>query len=187
MRIISGLCKGRRLSNLKGKDIRPTSDRVRESIFNIIGSDIKGARVLDMFAGTGALGIESLSRGAVHSVFIDSSGDACRLIKKNCEMCHMMDKSTVIQYDLLKGTFPLKVMERNFDMIFMDPPYERGVPAKILVIPDLNNCLAPGGRIILEHSIKEKIPENLSDLDIYDQRKYGKTLITFFNQKISKE
>ncbi len=183
MRIISGLCKGRRLSNLKGRDIRPTSDRVRESIFNIIGSNIKGARVLDMFAGTGALGIESLSRGAAHTVFIDSSRDACRLIKKNCEICHMTDKSTILEYDILSEAFPTKIMDRNFDMIFMDPPYERGIPAKILVIPYLHKCLAPEGRIIFEHSIKEKIPENLSNLDIQDQRKYGKTLITFFYKK----
>lgn len=186
MRIISGTCKGRRLSTLKGRNIRPTSDRVRESLFNIISWDIQGARVLDLFAGTGALGIEALSRGALLAVFVDTSQNACHLITQNCKRCDLISQSMILRHDLLRGNFPPRIRNDQFDIIFMDPPYDKGLPEKTLLIPDLANCLAPEGRIIVEHSYKEKIPENFSNLDIQDQRKYGKTLITFFTAKQTK-
>ncbi|MBF0230126.1 MAG: 16S rRNA (guanine(966)-N(2))-methyltransferase RsmD [Desulfamplus sp.] len=196
MRIISGTCKGRRLIPLKGMSIRPTSDKVRESIFNIIGQQVNGADVLDLFAGTGAFGIECLSRGANKALFVDIAKSSCDVIKQNIELCKFTSKSVVFQYDLLKILSSISTIfaKYSFDLIFMDPPYEMGFIEKILKNREFlqffgkdtiskqdirEEELCEDSIIILEHSIKEKIPDNLEMLDIYDQRQYGKTLISF--------
>jgi len=120
MRVISGTVRGRKLKEPLGFDIRPTSDMVKEAVFNIIQFDIEGRRVLDLFAGTGQLGIEALSRGAKSVVFVDSSPDAIKLIYENIGLCGLKDASTVYRRDALRY---LKHCE-TFDLIFMDPPYD---------------------------------------------------------------
>ncbi|MBF0209906.1 MAG: 16S rRNA (guanine(966)-N(2))-methyltransferase RsmD [Desulfamplus sp.] len=187
MRIISGTCRGRKLATLKGMSIRPTSDRVRESIFNIIGQKINGVYVLDLFAGTGAFGIESLSRGAKMALFVDIAKTSCSVIRQNIDLCRFSDKSAVLQADALKFSLPEKLLlkqfkgaTKKFDLIFVDPPYEMGFVEKVLTSQELSNLVSQDSLLILEHSIKEKIPDNLQMVDIYDQRQYGKTLISFF-------
>ncbi len=180
MRIISGSLKGRKLETPRGWDIRPTSDRVREALFNILGQTPKNARILDIFAGTGALGMEALSRGAVEAVFLDSSQTACQLITRNLSSMGMEDAGVVIYHTVGNFELPKKVLRMTFDLIFMDPPYGTRLLETALTDPGIIRCLAPQGLIVAEHSVKENVPETISCLDIHDQRKYGKTLITFF-------
>jgi len=182
MRIISGKCKGRKLLRISGRDIRPTSDRTRESIFNIIAQKIKGAVVLDLFAGTGAVGIEALSRGAAHAFFIDISDSALDIVKENIIRCHMINHATLIHHDITKIS-PFALINRKIDLVFMDPPYSSGLISNALKQVVSLDCLAENALIIAEHSIKEKIPHMISELDIKDQRKYGRTLITFLQKR----
>ena len=182
MRIISGSCRGRKLITPKDNAIRPTSDRVRESLFNIIGGAIKEARVLDLFAGTGALGIESLSRGAASAHFLDQSGAACRIIQENIALCQVKKKARVTLWDLSRASLPPTLSGETFDLIFMDPPYNRGFLEQILKKRDILNCLDPGGTIVIEHTPNETIPEPLNGVRLYDQRRYGKTVISFLEK-----
>lgn len=183
MRIISGTCKGKKLSRLSGKDIRPTSDRAREALFSIISQKIEGAVVLDLFAGTGALGFEALSRGAEYAFFIDISEESCSVIKKNRDLCKFHGKAAIICHDISKQVIPPMLKGKKIDLIFMDPPYCTGLLAKALADPDLKDLMGETSLVIAEHSVKEKIPEPISGLDIKDQRKYSKSLITFFTKK----
>ncbi len=182
MRIISGQCKGRKLSMIPGWDIRPTSDRVREAIFNIIGRDVKGKIVLDLFAGSGAFGLEALSRGALYAFFIDNSYSSFKIVEKNASICNFTDKFRFIRRDILKLTSLRSFMDKSAEIVFMDPPYKSGLINKTLKHPALLECLSDDALIIAEHSVKEEIDNNLSELEITDQRKYGKTFVTFLRK-----
>ena len=182
MRIISGTCRGRRLIQIQGKDIRPTSDRVREALFNILGPRVRGARVLDLFAGTGALGLEALSRGADHAVFMDQSKESCEVIRKNIDLCRLGEKADLICRDAASLPFPDRVTAHAFDLIFMDPPYNRGYLEQILKTDDIKALLSSQGLIIVEHSLKESIPESLNGLDILRQKKYSRTRISILTR-----
>lgn len=182
MRIISGKCKGRKLLSISGRDIRPTSDRIRESIFNIIAQKVKGTVVLDLFAGTGALGIEALSRGAEHAFFIDISDRALDVVKGNIIKCNIINHATLIHRDITKRS-SFALINRKIDLVFMDPPYSSGLIFKALKQVVSLDYLADNALIIAEHSIKEKISHINSGLDIKDQRKYGRTLITFLQKR----
>ncbi|MEA2059313.1 MAG: 16S rRNA (guanine(966)-N(2))-methyltransferase RsmD [Thermodesulfobacteriota bacterium] len=184
MRIISGTNKGKKLSSIPGRDIRPTSDRAREAVFNILGQRTIGAQVLDLFAGTGALGLEALSRGAEEVCFIDVSQTACAVIKKNIELCRCHDRATLICQDLTRQVIPfnLDLEKKKFDLIFMDPPYGGHFLKAALTDPGLRQAMGEDTLIIAEHSVKEKGVESISGLDIMDQRKYSRSLITFFTR-----
>jgi len=135
MRVISGAARGRRLKEPAGYDIRPTSDMIKEAVFNIIQFDIEGRRVLDLFAGTGQLGIEALSRGAKSAVFIDSRPDSVKLIRENLRICGLTDAATVLTRDALRylGTGCEKPGESvRFDLIFIDPPYKSSLAAEAI-------------------------------------------------------
>ena len=184
MRIIAGMLKRKKLAALSGESIRPTSDRVRESIFNICASKIDDSVVLDLFSGTGAFAIESLSRGARFAVLIDSSVQSIAIIKKNITACRLNNRVNVINWDILKNLNCLNSLQLSFDLIFMDPPYNKDA-----VAPTLNNlsaakALNPGATVIIEHSLSELIPEDLANFVVADQRKYGKTLVSFLNYMI---
>lgn len=179
MRIISGTCRGRKLAQIRGRDIRPTSDRVREALFNIIGPAIGGMRVLDLFAGTGAFGLEALSRGAAEAVFVDKAPESCTVIQENITRCRMAGGSRVISHDLGSGTLPQDLRKAPFDLIFMDPPYRCGLAETLLAAPGFCALIAPGGRVIVEQDHKESLDTQGCGLDIYRQKKYSKTLISF--------
>jgi 16S rRNA (guanine966-N2)-methyltransferase len=185
MRIIAGNLKGKKLAALTGISIRPTADRVREAIFNICASHIRNANVLDLFAGTGAFAIESLSRGAKSAVLIDSSIRAISIIKKNIEACRLKDQASIIQWDILKNLNCLRKFGMGFDLVFMDPPYNKDV-----ILPTLLN-LADSGTlkneaiVIIEHAATEPVPKDLAEFELSDQRKYGKTLVSFITYMIN--
>ncbi len=180
MRIISGACRGRKLTHVQGQDIRPTSDRVREALFNIIGPCIRNMRVLDLFAGTGAVGLEALSRGAEAVVFVDAAQTACDLIHKNIALCRMQDRSTVQCHDLVAS--PLPDFQKEFNLVFLDPPYNKGLAEQVLEKKGFIDLLAPNALIIIEQEVKEHLDIPIKTLDIYRQKKYSKTRISFLRQ-----
>jgi len=179
MRVISGSRKGRKLVKIEGDWIRPTSDRTKEAVFNILGPAIREARVLDLFAGTGALGIEALSRGARHAVFMDLN---CDIVRQNLLPCRFETHSTILCHDIIHDPLPVILKGQTFDFVFMDPPYKTGYIEKTLEKEGLIDLLAPGGIIIAEHSFKESLQISLSGLDISRQKKYSKTMISFITK-----
>jgi 16S rRNA (guanine966-N2)-methyltransferase len=179
LRVIGGKQRGRKLSSLRGAAIRPTADRHREAIFNILVGRIQDAIVLDLFAGTGALGIEALSRGASYCVFIDHYKDAISVIARNLKLCRFEDRSKIIQWDIAKNLNCIRTADQKFDLIFMDPPYQKNLVGPALLHLQHVQALAGDARIVVEHSPFETIPSDLCPFEILDQRKYGKTLVSF--------
>ncbi len=179
MRIISGSCRGRKLVPVQGHHIRPTSDRTREAVFNILGPRINNATVLDLFAGTGAMGIEALSRGAGHTTFIDIN---CETIQSNLTLCRLEDHARVFGLDLVRQGLSNIIFDHAFDIVFIDPPYYKGYIEKILQQPVFIDLLAKDAWIIAEYSYKEKIKIDLPGLDILKQKKYSKTKISILNR-----
>ena len=176
MRVISGSSRGRKLVPITGDRVRPTSDRAKEDIFNIITHNIRHARVLDIFAGTGALGIEALSRGAEEAVFIDLD---CTLIHKNIRLCRFEDRALILNIDILRSPFPQTITSKTFDFIFIDPPYGKGYIEKILHKEKFIELMAPDALIIAEHGLKENLQIHIPCLDIFRQKKYSGTIISF--------
>ena len=176
MRVISGTARGRKLKAPVGGDIRPTSDMVKESMFNIIQFDIEGRRVLDLFAGTGQLGIEALSRGARSAVFVDSSPDAVKLINENADICGFRDSCTVYRRDALGF---LEYCEA-FDLVFVDPPYDEALSAgavgKIIEFDKLNE----NGIILCETKADAVVPVMPESYGTQKEYKYGSVKITRF-------
>lgn len=184
MRVISGTLRGRRLVAPTGLMTRPTADRIRESVFNILTGSVQAKQVLDLFAGTGALGIEALSRGAARAVFIDQAKAAVAVIRSNISHLGLDDRARVIQWNILKSLNCLASTPATFDLVFMDPPYETHA-----VTPALNalvacGALAPGARIVIEHSIREPLVSVMDPLTITDQRRFGKTLVSFMDNML---
>lgn len=206
MRIIAGQAKGRRLFAPGGRQsreqlIRPTSDRARESLFSILGFErIRGSRVLDLFAGTGALGIEALSRGAGGAVFVDKSSEAIDLIKKNITLCGFSDKTHVYKRDLLKGLFFLQEEKRPpqndqaaisvvsegeaeaYDLVFLDPPYRKQLSEKLVAELVNRGLLRHNSMVVCEESSSESLPDSICGLSLSDQRRYGDTGFWFYSK-----
>ena len=184
MRIISGNLRGKKIRSIKGTKTRPTSDRIRESIFNIIAFDVENACILDLFAGTGAFAIEALSRQAKFAVFIDISNKAVSTIRENIRLCNLGDRTKVIKWDVTKNLNCIEQQNPPFNLVFMDPPYEKFFLKPALLNLHLSCCLKEGCLIIVEHSLREPIPKEPTVFKITDQRKYGKTLVSFLNYMI---
>ncbi len=178
MRIISGCRRGHKLHEFAGSDVRPTTDRVKEAIFNLIQFDVPGAVVLDMFAGSGALSFESVSRGAKRAVLIDSDRNSVAIIKKNIDelkfwdMCEVKEKSC---FDFAK------TCEDQFDIIFLDPPYNKGYIEPVLDAICENDLLTDDGIIVLE-SDNTDFKSQYDGLKILKQKKYGRTYITIYGK-----
>ena len=176
MRIVAGKYRGRTLLAFDGDKIRPTSDKVRESLFNILQLKVLNAKFLDLFCGTGAMGIEALSRGAEKVVFNDFSKESLTLLKKNLAKVKVEDDFDVVNYDavnLLKNT------TEKFDIVFIDPPYKSELGAKCL--PFMSSVLVDDGIAVLEDE-KEWTGE-IQGLKVYDKRKYGRVHLTFFKKE----
>jgi 16S rRNA (guanine966-N2)-methyltransferase len=183
LRIIAGLAKGRKLVPIKGKGIRPTSDKIRQAIFNILNLDWDGARVLDLFAGTGALGIEALSRRASDAVFIDHHPYAIETIKKNLLLCGFSEKGRVFQKDPLHGLGFLEKSGLLFDVIFMDPPYGQGMARKTLELLARRNLMKPDGVVVVECDRAEILSSPAGFQAQGEKRVYGRTTVYFFEKE----
>ncbi|MGQ9484230.1 MAG: 16S rRNA (guanine(966)-N(2))-methyltransferase RsmD [Desulfosoma sp.] len=182
MRIIAGRFRGRSLSCPKSLWVRPTADRVREALFSILGPRVLESRVLDLFAGTGALGLEALSRGAACAVFVDQDRKALAALKSNLEHCAVSFPETeVLSVSVAAAISRLAAQERRFDLIFMDPPYGKGWISKTLTL--LDSVAAPGALVIAEHHEKDHVPESVPPWQVVDRRRYGTVCLTFFGRK----
>ena len=192
MRITGGTAKGRILRSPKGTDatIRPTSDRVREALFSILGGRIIGARVLDLFAGTGSLGLEALSRGAAGAAFVDHSLGALELIRNNLHHCFPLVPAELYRIDLGKGAGYASLARRlppgsQFDLVFLDPPYEKKLAELALTMVDTTGLVAAGGSLIAEERWKVVLPERAGDLQLDLHRRYGETGIWLYTTEKS--
>ncbi len=180
LRIIGGRLRAKRLHAVPGTDTRPTANRVREAIFNILGTEIVGARVLDLFAGTGLLGIEALSRGALHGVFVDNHPAALAVIEKNVRACRLAASVDILRRDLGTPAGGRHLPGGPFQVVLMDPPYGRDMVAPTLARLHDTGLLADLALVVVEHSPKEALPVPHPAFDLRDQRRYGKTLVSFF-------
>ena len=174
MRIVAGKYRGRVLASFRGDDVRPTSDRVKESLFQILGAKLVGARVLDLFCGSGALGLESLSRGAREAVFNDVSRDSLAICKKNLAALGVVAHVTCLDYRAC-----LSRTAGKFGVVFADPPYKMDCAGEILSLVAARGLLEEDGAVVYESEREENAP---AGWERYDLRNYGRTKIAFFRQ-----
>lgn len=186
MRIITGTARGARLKSPKGMDTRPTADRVKESLFNILGKRVLNSLVLDIFAGTGNLGLEALSRGAERAVFIDKA--TALIIKENALHTHLEDKAVILKGDALRELERLHQRKEHFDLVFCDPPYRLGLWERVLVFMDESDLLNENALLVVEHGTDENELPTLKNLRIIRQQAYGKTTqLTIFQKESQQE
>jgi len=179
MRIISGTNKGKKLYAPEGMSVRPTSDKIKQAIFNIIGLIDEESTVLDLFAGSGNVGIEFLARGVKECYFVDASHKSLSFVRKNIELCNFQNRSKIIQSDYEKAIINLSKLNHKFDYIFADPPYNllccTNIAEKVLEY----NLLSEGGMLIIESDKSEKVFENIdNNLIKYKEKIYGRTRIS---------
>ena len=182
MRVITGTARGRRLLELEGLETRPTTDRVKEGVFSALQFDIEGRRVLDLFAGTGQMGIECLSRGAASAVFVDRRKDAFALVKKNLALTNLQDRARVVNGDALEF---LSGTREAFDLVFLDPPYASGLLERALerlTAPGFD-ILAPYGIIVAEHPAEKALPAPPPPCRRLRTYRYGKIAVTLFRRE----
>lgn len=184
MRVISGELKGRKLEKLEGLEIRPTSDRVKESLFNMLGAKVFDKSFLDLFAGTGGIGIEAYSRGAAEVVFVDTNAKSIQVLKGNLEKFKILDKVEIYNTDYINAISKFAADNRKFDIIFMDPPYLKGYEKNALLEISDKDLLSPKGIIIIEHDLTDEMPEKSGRLTMTRQKKYGKTMLAFYALEI---
>lgn len=184
LRIIGGSLRGKKLHTVNGMHVRPTADRLRESIFNILSSRVHEAIVLDLFAGTGAFGLEAISRGAEYAVFIDNNRDALAVIAKNIKACAVSRQTKIIRWNIKKNLNCIKSFNPAFNLVFLDPPYNQSIVKPALLGLFQSNSLEKEARVMIEHAVEEPLPKELQAYEIDDQRKYGKTLVSFLNYVI---
>ncbi|MFQ5707245.1 MAG: 16S rRNA (guanine(966)-N(2))-methyltransferase RsmD [bacterium] len=180
MRVIAGTKKGVRLSVVKVPWIRPTSDSVKELIFNVLGDEVESSLVLDLFAGTGSLGIEALSRGAAKAIFIEKTREAQRLIENNLRKTRLTNKAEVLKTSTEMACKKLSKQEIVFDLIFADPPYGRRLASQTLTLVAQFHLLAAQGRLVIEHSFREVLSESVEDLTLGFQKRQGESTVSFY-------
>lgn len=179
MRVITGSARGTKLETLEGVEVRPTTDRVKEAMFSAIQFDIEGRRVLDLFAGSGQLGIEALSRGAEKAVFTDVNADAVEVVKRNVKKAGFEKQSVISKGDYSQF---LQFTKETFDIAFIDPPYGEGIVAD--AVSKVADKMSEYGIIVCEHAADVSVPEKAGNFTVYRQYKYGKlvTVTIYKNQ-----
>jgi len=176
MRVISGKARGTRLMTIEGKNTRPTTDRIKESLFNLIQFDIPGQRVLDLYAGSGALGIEAASRGAEEVVLVERHRPCHKVIEANLEKCHFEDVVKLVKSDVSTALISLS----NFDVILMDPPYERDMVERTLEQIVDHEVINPEGLVVIEHERGLEMASEVKGLSLQSTRNYGITGISIY-------
>ena len=180
MRIITGSKRGKKLVTLEGEQVRPTTDRVKESLFNILQFQLEGRKFLDLFAGSGQIGLEALSRGAALCVFVDSAKESIRVVEKNIQSTGLGDRAKVVGFAAyLRGS------REMFDIAFLDPPYRTGLLEQAL--PLVAQRMNPGGVILCEHPKDEALPEAAGAFRLHKTYRYGKIMLTSYRQPVEGE
>jgi 16S rRNA (guanine(966)-N(2))-methyltransferase RsmD len=177
MRVIAGTLRGRRIDAPPGLTTRPTSDRVRESLFDLLGPLPAGASALDLFAGSGALGIEALSRGAVRVTFVERNRSALAALRRNLESLGILGRARVVAADALQAP---AVAPGPWQLVLCDPPYDGDAAARI--VEEAPKLLAPGGVLALEHSAAVPLPAPPDSLAVWKSRRYGRTRVTLYSR-----
>lgn len=184
MRIIAGTHRGRIIKIPKGKTTRPTQDKVREAVFNIIREAIPESNALDLYAGSGAFGIEALSRGAQSSIFIDNSINCVKIIKSNLSaLGFRAGQAQVLKKEVVKAIEGLKEKGLSFDIIFADPPYHKSLAKNCLIKIDACDILSQRGFVVVEHFVKDSMPEKTGKLSCFKERRYGDTVVSFYRKR----
>jgi len=179
MRVTGGIGRGRRLKVPAGSRIRPTSDKVKQALFNILGDKVEGAAFLDLYAGAGGIGIEALSRGAARAVFVDISRDSLSILKKNIEQTGFSDLALVVAS---KAETFLGKPSGPYDILFLDPPYAVEITPLLELIGG-SEILKPSSIVIIEHFKKQPSPKNAGRLLLYRESRYGDTLLAFYKHE----
>ena len=177
MRVITGTARGTKLEALEGEATRPTSDKVKEALFSMIQFDLEGRNVLDLFAGSGQLGLEALSRGAAFAVFIDQNPAATAVVTKNCKDLGVFSSCRV---ETMPAESFLAGSREQFDIVFLDPPYHNETLVRLL--PAVAQHTAPGGIVLCESELKAEMPEQVDDLKLVKQYRYGSVLVTKYRK-----
>ena len=183
MRVITGSARGMKLATPEGMDVRPTTEKVKESIFNIIQFDIPGARVLDLFAGSGQLGIEALSRGASYCTFVDRSAYSLEFVKQNLEHTKLATSGAVVKNEDSLGF--LRKSKDTFDIAFLDPPYRKQIINEVL--PLLVPRMSDGGIIVCETAREEELPQEVDGFSVYRDYNYSKIKLTIYKKTEEEE
>lgn len=180
MRIISGTCKGRKLKSVPGKSTRPTTDKMKETIFNWIGPYFSGGSCLDLYAGSGGVGLEALSRGMDLVVFVDNNKQAIQTVKTNVSMCGMDDKCEIYNNDSERALKAIVKRNLQFDLIFLDPPYKRQKLNMLLEMIEKKSLLKESGCIICEHDPEVILPDTIGELEQVKSASYGMSSLTMY-------
>lgn len=186
MRIIAGHLKGRVIKAVPGKETRPTSDKIKEAIFHKLGPYFSGGTCLDLFAGSGSLGIEAISRGMEYVTFIEKSNQAIKTIHQNIGLLQIADRCDVFRNDALKALHILSSKKKQFDLILVDPPYEKVSYQKVIQTIATNDVLRTGGKMYIESASNEKIEYNPAFFSVYYEKKYSGTTSVMILEKIEK-
>lgn len=179
MRIITGSARGTKLYTLDGESTRPTAERIKEAVFSMLQFDIEGRRILDLFAGSGQLGLEALSRGAAGAVFIDENTEAQKIIKQNAQKTHLYEKSVVLSGEAL-SYLKHSAGRESFDIIFIDPPYASGLYDRAIALIEQGNILNDGGYAVIESGSQEIVETSLK---LLKHTRYGKSYITVLTKE----
>jgi 16S rRNA (guanine966-N2)-methyltransferase len=182
LRVVSGVCKGRALKAVPGNTTRPTTDKVKEALFNMIGPYFEKGLGLDLFAGSGGLGLEALSRGLDRVIFVDRERKAIQTIYENIQACKMEDKAEVYRNDADRALKALIKREMRFDYIFLDPPYKKQQLLSLMQKISEHRVLKNGGYIICEHSHDVELPESVGEFTQFKHEKYGIIAITIYSR-----
>jgi 16S rRNA (guanine(966)-N(2))-methyltransferase RsmD len=186
MRVISGTKKGVRLSTIKHSFIRPTTDRTKELIFNVIDGLVKDSFILDIYAGSGSLGIEALSRGAAKAVFIENDKHALKVLRNNIEKTGFVDRANILSDSAEKGMKKLAGLAFKFDLIFADPPYSKSLAFETIEGIVKFNLLQKGGLFIIEHSSRDELQYSTDKIILKSRKRSGDSAVSFF-QYVEKE
>lgn len=179
MRIISGELKSRKLKFPKTRLTRPMTDRSKETVFNILGGLVIGKHVLDLYAGSGSLGLEALSRGSLDAVFVDKSPMAIKTIQENIAALELARKATCMQADVLLTIDKLRKKGALFSLVFIDPPFDQGWVKKTLIKLDQSGIVLPFGQVVVGHTRQEELPESLPTLKLARTKKIGQACLSF--------